>query len=199
MATTFHPFPRLPKEIRLMIWNVAMEPRNVVIMEPFDAPRKHGIKPPPLAMNTCVETRSQYTAVKRKIPSLYELGIVDYYDGRPFVFPRYDLVNFAVDTIWLWATEFSHFEEYVNQMKFAMVCGFKPGDQIEPLFQNGEKLQEVTLWTREWWAEYRRDEFNEIGVKYGFRFETSKVPPHFLSFYNFKLKFVRPTRKPIFN
>lgn len=57
-SLTFHPFPRLPLELRQQIWALSMEPREVVIgAKGYLGPGLHGTPPPPLLL-ACAESRS---------------------------------------------------------------------------------------------------------------------------------------------
>jgi hypothetical protein len=56
-VTTFHPFPRLPKEIRLEIWGIASRdnyPRNIWNHYDF-----RPLSAPPSVLQACVEARSE--------------------------------------------------------------------------------------------------------------------------------------------
>lgn len=65
MATTFHPFPRLPSELRAQIWDLAVYPRLVHIRtteasETRIDPGRCGFAspvPPPALMHACQESR----------------------------------------------------------------------------------------------------------------------------------------------
>ncbi|KAI1305418.1 hypothetical protein F5Y03DRAFT_355822 [Xylaria venustula] len=93
MATTFHPFPRLPVELRIQIWSLAVSSRSLEIGD--IGPYQMGLSPeymkytsripPPAVMHVCWESR-QYAPYK-----------------KAFFWPpdRYLWVNFQQDTICL--------------------------------------------------------------------------------------------------
>ncbi|KAH7308335.1 ankyrin repeat-containing domain protein [Rhexocercosporidium sp. MPI-PUGE-AT-0058] len=89
--TTFHPFPRLPDELRLLIWNLASaHPRTVTI---HAYPRQtqiaeYLISPSPITapLHTCRESRTEALTTYTK---------AFHYPNNP----RYTFVNFHVDTI----------------------------------------------------------------------------------------------------
>ncbi|KAG7135995.1 hypothetical protein HYQ46_008804 [Verticillium longisporum] len=84
----FHPFPRLPAELRLQIWHLAAQPRLLVIGKAsadatdFTSPTR----PPPLTQ-ACREARTSGPYEKAFFSS-----------GSP---PRYAWANFDLDTIHL--------------------------------------------------------------------------------------------------
>ncbi|PVH69920.1 hypothetical protein DL98DRAFT_541246 [Cadophora sp. DSE1049] len=89
--TTFHPFPRLPDELRLLIWNLASaHPRTVTI---HAHPRQTQIaeylispSPIPAPLHTCRESRTEaFTTYTKAFHCPNN--------------PRYTFVNFHVDTI----------------------------------------------------------------------------------------------------
>ncbi|KAI0438660.1 hypothetical protein F4803DRAFT_534364 [Xylaria telfairii] len=61
MAATFHPFPRLPAELRQQIWSLAAGPRILhisVLQTSPSAPTKYTSPiPPPAMMHACQESR----------------------------------------------------------------------------------------------------------------------------------------------
>ncbi|KAI1501420.1 hypothetical protein F5X99DRAFT_198857 [Biscogniauxia marginata] len=60
--STFHPFPRLPTELRACIWALAVEPRvvevRVVPDNPLEVQRLVSPTPVPAILRTCQEARS---------------------------------------------------------------------------------------------------------------------------------------------
>ncbi|KAK0669464.1 hypothetical protein QBC41DRAFT_319679 [Cercophora samala] len=53
MATTFHPFPRLPLELRAHIWQLTIQPQTIKITIPKPS------TPVPPVLQACVESRSE--------------------------------------------------------------------------------------------------------------------------------------------
>jgi hypothetical protein len=92
--TTSHLFPRLPKELRLQIWNHAIcEPRTVAIQNKWTTSRTAGLytarrNPPPATLQANQESRSQALTI-------YTTAF------RNGVEPRYTYVNFDIDTIFV--------------------------------------------------------------------------------------------------
>lgn len=95
---TFHPFPRLPLELRTMIWQMAVAPRDVKVSEQADHIQEGGSTfrstrryfksptPPPALLHACHESRSICTPFYTKAFT---------YGAQP----RYTWVNYALDTI----------------------------------------------------------------------------------------------------
>ncbi|KAL0941272.1 uncharacterized protein CTRU02_204035 [Colletotrichum truncatum] len=97
--STFHPFPRLPLELRQHIWELSMEPREVPAgkLYPTSISRPPRI-PPPSVLQACVESR---------------LYLQSYYK-KAFVSekaPNYTWVNFDIDTVYITQNTMEDMEE----------------------------------------------------------------------------------------
>ncbi|KAK3343325.1 hypothetical protein B0H65DRAFT_444048 [Neurospora tetraspora] len=73
---TFHPLPRLPYELRLLIWEATISPRRVevdflVLNQLFHQPqwthRLVSLTPPPAILSTCRESREVGLKVYKKV------------------------------------------------------------------------------------------------------------------------------------
>jgi hypothetical protein len=101
-ATSFHPFPELPLELRLKIWRFTEEPRNVLIHLTYPPHQDDGTPnseyiehlppsirrtPPPVTLKICRESRCE--ALKR-----YTL-----LQGNYFATTGTEVVNWENDTV----------------------------------------------------------------------------------------------------
>ncbi|KAK8034250.1 hypothetical protein PG993_009245 [Apiospora rasikravindrae] len=86
----FHPFSRLPPELRQLIWSLSIEDQDISIESTLYSSRLH-YKPPAL-LQACSESRSY---------SLRRHYISAFFDRRPHR-PPYRWVNFEVDAIHLY-------------------------------------------------------------------------------------------------
>ncbi|RSL72596.1 hypothetical protein CEP53_000992 [Fusarium sp. AF-6] len=108
---TFHPFPRLPFELRARIWEMTVEPRQVEfrIKTPiwtFRTLYATSTTPIPAVMQACHESRNL---------GLYQRGL-EVGDE-----PRYIWVNFDIDLISIGKTGFhklDHYRRIVRRLKF---------------------------------------------------------------------------------
>lgn len=105
---TFHPFPRLPLELRRHIWEMSMQPREI----PIHLNRQYCYSPTktPAILHSCGESRSHLQSIYTKA---FKLGSQ----------PRYIWVNFDLDTIrvdqgWLMAI----FAEWTSIRHLALGC-----------------------------------------------------------------------------
>ncbi|EHK18972.1 uncharacterized protein TRIVIDRAFT_66993 [Trichoderma virens Gv29-8] len=92
MATTFHPFPRLPYELRARIWDLAAHPRHVRIRITNDSEANTFASPmpPPAIMHACRESRQC---------APYQKAFFSTLPGESMA--RYVWVNFKEDMICL--------------------------------------------------------------------------------------------------
>lgn len=105
--TTFQPFGRLPKELRLLIWYLAItEPRTVSVQFRYNCPDAADeweklydyapTNPPPAVLHACGEARTE--ALKFYTQELT--------DG---LCPRYTYINYEIDTIYVQQYHFASF------------------------------------------------------------------------------------------
>ncbi|KAK8048201.1 hypothetical protein PG994_009931 [Apiospora phragmitis] len=91
--STFHPFHRLPLELRLSIWSMATEPRLVIVGASYYGYGVFGAaqtpSPPPPLLGVCHEARSFL------LQSYYTKAFENPDSGQ------YQYVNFAADTVQL--------------------------------------------------------------------------------------------------
>lgn len=60
-TSTFHPFPRLPFELRVRIWELTVEPRVVELRVALPMHRIRSSTPVPAQLQTCREAREHFT------------------------------------------------------------------------------------------------------------------------------------------
>ncbi|KAI1353219.1 hypothetical protein F5Y01DRAFT_63619 [Xylaria sp. FL0043] len=93
--STFHPFPRLPLEIRQQIWDLSVEPREVAIGQPLR--RRRRSQPPPL-LQACSESRSW---IQRRYTKFFETKTTPAREGQPKQDCLiYSWVNVNTDTVY---------------------------------------------------------------------------------------------------
>jgi hypothetical protein len=119
MATfydTFHPFPRLPLELRICIWKMTIAPREVVVKEKPTWVEENGqsirktlcLKSPtpvPAVLHANHEARSTLTALYTQA---YNSGVQ----------PRYIWVNFNIDIICITADDWKALEYEGHRLRF---------------------------------------------------------------------------------
>jgi len=98
----FHPFPRLPLEIRQQIWELSIAPREVVIVS--ETIFRHGrqASPPPPLLVVSGESRSYCQQFYTKA---YLLGN----SGNPREPVKYSWINFALDEVYMLDLDFPGF------------------------------------------------------------------------------------------
>lgn len=120
MTTTFHPFPRLPLELRLVIWEASISPRTinfrtcafrcggddqeqrVEVSIPTPKPNISfwtftSIPPPPPILHTCRESRNIGLHFQGGYQKAFSTWCLPYFDGSWN--NRYLWVNFELDII----------------------------------------------------------------------------------------------------
>jgi hypothetical protein len=114
--STFHPFPRLPAELRAQIWEMTVEPRTVdvrVVQKAIGLPSylvSH--TPIPATQQTCRESRNL---------GLYQQAFSDVY-LRNGIERRYVWANLDIDIIDIGTTDLSAFvpvASTIRRLKFA--------------------------------------------------------------------------------
>jgi hypothetical protein len=109
--STFHPFSRLPYELRAQIWEMTIEPRIVDVhikqieQEPYR--RLVSSTPVPATLQSCKEARN-HGMYKR---SFYEL------DGSAQNDRRYVWLDLSVDLVSIGTCPFWHFRAVASQIK----------------------------------------------------------------------------------
>ncbi|KAK4233498.1 hypothetical protein C8A03DRAFT_47975 [Achaetomium macrosporum] len=108
---TFHPFPRLPFELRAQIWEMSVEPRTVEVRIVYgnrhlqEGPRLLTFTPVPAILQTCREARSL---------GLYQRAFTE----LPInLARRYVWVNFEIDIISIGKSYFEGFEPVAPLIK----------------------------------------------------------------------------------
>lgn len=115
-SPTFHPFPRLPLELRQQIWELSIEPREVVIAARRTMPG-HGRQPtpsPPLLV-ACAESRSH-------CQRFYTKATVDAAGFNPSPAPAFYWVNFALDEVYMHDCDFLYFSGTSLVRRLALVA-----------------------------------------------------------------------------
>lgn len=94
---TFHPFPRLPFELRAQIWEATVEPRTVEVFIRYkdEIPRLVSTTPVPAPLQTCREARN----LKLYRQEFSELLLQDQPEYKGAVERRYVWLNLDIDTI----------------------------------------------------------------------------------------------------
>lgn len=82
--STFHPFSRLPLELRWRIWELSIEPREVAVGRELSRCSR---TPPPSVLHACAESRSHLQSLYTKA---FATGTL----------PKYSLVDFDIDTVY---------------------------------------------------------------------------------------------------
>jgi hypothetical protein len=108
---TFHPFPRLPAKLRIMVWKMTVEPRTVDVQTKYTRPtgvrRVVSSTPVPATIQTCREARN----LKLYQQAFSELGTRT----------RYVWVNLDIDTISIGKYDFRSFRDVahtIQRLKF---------------------------------------------------------------------------------
>ncbi|KAI2471450.1 hypothetical protein F4781DRAFT_111799 [Annulohypoxylon bovei var. microspora] len=114
--STFHPFPRLPTELRLYIWALAVEPRvvevRVVPDHPLKVQRLVSPTPVPAILQTCQEARDL---------GLYKRGLSEVtatkVNAAAGAESRYVWLNLDVDMVSIGKTSFRAFAPVASSIK----------------------------------------------------------------------------------
>ncbi|KAK2797391.1 hypothetical protein FQN50_009192 [Emmonsiellopsis sp. PD_5] len=107
---TFHPFPRLPFELRARIWELTVEPRTVEIRYKYGHLKLLHVTSPtpvPAVLHACFESRNQ---------GLYQRAFTQ------GVEPRYVWVNFDMDMVSIGNTMFNELQpekDLIRRMTFS--------------------------------------------------------------------------------
>lgn len=117
---TFHPFPRLPSELRARIWELTVEPRTVDLrvkhrhtIIPGDTPVPYLVSstPVPAALQTCQEARNQ---------GLYQQAFSEI-AGPDGAGRRYVWVNLEIDMVSIGTSLFANYKPVapvIQRLKF---------------------------------------------------------------------------------
>ncbi len=113
---SFHPFPRLPLELRQQIWGLSVAPREVVIV---GRPRQHWghgrqASPPPPVLLASSESRSYCQQFYTKASVRRELVGSD----------KYSWINFDLDDVYITDEEFMSFSAISLVQRLTIVVGF---------------------------------------------------------------------------
>ncbi|KAK8000935.1 hypothetical protein PG991_013157 [Apiospora marii] len=152
----FHPFPRLPLELRQRIWAMAIEPRLVVVAHEDYIGRKR--TPPPPLLGACSEARS---------------FLLQHYYTKAFMSSdsaQYHYVDFEVDTIHLDQFELGKYPREQHWIQQLSIMGWN-SELI--FYKHGLHLEDMTVLKNvtihdceslngdnEWWGAW--DNFMEV-------------------------------------
>lgn len=119
MATfydTFHPFPRLPLELRICIWKMTIAPREVVVKEKPTWVEENGQS---IRKTLCLKSPTPVPAVlhaNHEARSVLTTFYVRAYNSGHQ--PRYIWVNFNIDTIYIAADDWKALQFEVHRLRF---------------------------------------------------------------------------------
>ncbi|KAI0596469.1 hypothetical protein F4775DRAFT_564738 [Biscogniauxia sp. FL1348] len=106
--STFHPFPRLPAELRARIWALAVEPRvvevRVVPDNPLEVQRLVSPTPVPAILQTCQEARDS-GLYKQAFSEVTATGV----NAAAGAEPRYVWLSLDIDMVSIGKTSFRAF------------------------------------------------------------------------------------------
>jgi hypothetical protein len=107
----FHPFPRLPYELRAQIWDMTVEPRTVEVHIGHAYPNPHcyiiSSTPIPATLQTCREARNH---------GLYQKTFTGL-DTRPGNEGRYIWLNLNIDMVSIGPCRFDYYEKVAPTIK----------------------------------------------------------------------------------
>jgi hypothetical protein len=110
---TFHPFPRLPAELRDQIWEMTVEPRTIDVRvcrdRSWNPGRLVSSTPVPATLQSCREARNHLQTLYRRAFS--EL------DQTPGSERRYVWTNFDIDLVSIGRSLFDDFEPVASSIK----------------------------------------------------------------------------------
>ncbi|KAI1278524.1 hypothetical protein F5Y07DRAFT_360275 [Xylaria sp. FL0933] len=159
----FHPFPRLPLELRQQIWDLSVEPREVAVGQRLK--RRCRSQPPPL-LHACGESRSrvqvQYTKFFEKTK------IMPAREGQPVQdYLIYSWVNVNIDTVYC---SQSALEQIANKLPSIRRLVIEASDPDSWYYNDCHALRDVALeavtilhpppfsktsrFDSSWWAEW---------------------------------------------
>jgi hypothetical protein len=111
--STFHPFPRLPLELRNQIWRCTAEPRTVEVRIERRWPDRHRffISPTPVPgpLQCCREARDE-------LQGLYQRNFFEV-DTQQGIERRYVWLNLDIDMVDIGTSEFRYFKSIASTIK----------------------------------------------------------------------------------
>ncbi|KAK3897526.1 hypothetical protein C8A05DRAFT_19732 [Staphylotrichum tortipilum] len=140
-SSSFHPFPRLPLEIRQQIWELSIAPREVVIVS-NDKFVRHGrqASPPPPLLVASGESRSY---CQRFYTKTYHLDD----SGNPREPVKYTWINFAFDEVYMLDLDFVNFSAIALVRWLTLVS--PDGDyffyHVQSLLRDAKALEALTI------------------------------------------------------
>ncbi|KAL2126599.1 hypothetical protein VTI74DRAFT_564 [Chaetomium olivicolor] len=152
---TFHPFPRLPLELRQKIWELSVEPREVVIRcSKIDFEDRQPTPPPPLLL-ACAESRSY-------IRRFYTRAFLqdDQDPHNPSVPSKHYWINFDIDEVCMMDHDFKYFSAIPQIQR--MIIASNDSEyfyrfRVFPFLQKARALESLTVLNWEgapvdqWW------------------------------------------------
>ncbi len=138
----FHPFPRLPVEIRQQIWELSIAPREVVIVGYQPTVFRHGrqASPPPPLLVASGESRS---SCQRFYTKAYLLDD----SGNPREPVKYSWINFALDEVYMLDSELEDLSAIALIQRLTLVSLF--GDyfynHVERHLRDAKALEALTI------------------------------------------------------
>lgn len=151
----FHPFPLLAPELRNRIWELTIEPREVVIdievrnaTQPTEKRGYDGYTP--AVLHACTESRSLLTAAP-----FYIKAFQPFYTKRGEKPLRYIWVNFTVDTINAGTQRYEKLEEFIVERPLTRRLIIQPEDcqnaedfsrfRMDPIKRNLSRLESLEI------------------------------------------------------
>ncbi|KAJ8120638.1 hypothetical protein ONZ43_g2704 [Nemania bipapillata] len=163
--STFHPFPKLPLEIRQQIWEMSVEPREVAVGYHLTRRRR---SPPPSLLHACSEARSHLQGQYTKVFGFAEP--LTYLERQRMKEPPiYTWVNVKLDTVY--CAQFT-LEQVVSELPLVrwLIIEMQDPDywfynQCSTLRHMGKTLETVTMlhpaprsksgrFDSRWWTEW---------------------------------------------
>ncbi|KAJ4305955.1 hypothetical protein N0V88_000745 [Collariella sp. IMI 366227] len=136
----FHVFPRLPLELRQRIWELSIEPRDVIIVAShYKGPDLHSTPPPPLLL-ACAESRAY-------IKKFYTRAFIK--DWRnPSEARKHLWINFDIDDLKMMDTDFLYFSAIPLIQRLKVVTydlEWFVRKYVEPNIWEAEALETLTI------------------------------------------------------
>jgi len=138
----FHPFPRLPPELRHQIWELCVAPREVIIVGHGQLfPHGRRASPPPPLLLASAESRSYCQKFYTKAYLLDD-------PNRPL---KYSWINFDLDDIYMKAEDFPTFSAipFVQRLTLVSDDGDYFFNRVERILTQAKALKMLTIIDKE--------------------------------------------------
>ena len=141
-SPSFHPFPRLPLELRQQIWELSIAPREIVIVGNVTTFFRHGrqASPPPPLLLASGESRSYCQLLYTKVYLLDD-------SGNPREPVKYSWINFDLDDVYMRDSDFMHFSAIALVRRLTLVS--PDGDyffyHVQHILWNAKALEALTI------------------------------------------------------